>query len=134
MLTGKELGAAIESAIQKKGITKKALAKAFEVAPPSVSDWVKRGTISKDKLPELFRLFSDVVGPAHWGLDAPLGLEQPRAHYKTGRVDIGPRPDPRIAEVVRLMEETDDAGRHMALGAVKGALAGHRPAKANRRS
>ncbi len=68
MLTGADLGAAIDSARKKKGLTKKALAEAFGVKPPSVQDWVNRGTIEKEKLPLLWQFFSDVVGPEHWGL------------------------------------------------------------------
>lgn len=70
MLTGPALGAAIESARKMKGITKKALADHFKVKPPSIQDWVERGTIEKAKLPELWRFFADVVGFEHWGLDA----------------------------------------------------------------
>lgn len=73
MLTGTELGAAIESARLKKGISKRALALHFGVEPPSIQDWVKRGTIDKAKLPELWKFFSDVVGPAHWGLAEIVG-------------------------------------------------------------
>lgn len=69
MLTGEELGRAIDAAIKKKGITKKAVAAHFGIAPPSIQDWVKRGTIDKDKLPKLWALFADVVGPEHWGLE-----------------------------------------------------------------
>ncbi len=58
MLTGKALGAAIDAARKKKGCTKKALAAHFGVKPPSVQDWVNRGTIDKEKLPELWRFFS----------------------------------------------------------------------------
>lgn len=68
MLTGKELGAAIEAARVKKKVTKKAMADHFDVAPPSIQDWVKRGTIDKGRLPDLWEFFKDVVGPAHWGL------------------------------------------------------------------
>lgn len=68
MLTGPELGAAIEAARILKKVTKKAMAEHFHVAPPSVQDWVKRGTIEKQKLPQLWAYFSDVVGPSHWGL------------------------------------------------------------------
>lgn len=68
MLTGPELGKAIESARALKGVTKKAMADHFRVTPPSVQDWVKRGTIDKDKLVALWAYFSDVVGPEHWGL------------------------------------------------------------------
>lgn len=68
MLTGEQLGAAIEAAIKKKGVSKVAVAHAFSVKPPSIQDWVKKGTISKDKLPKLWSYFADVVGPDHWGL------------------------------------------------------------------
>lgn len=68
MLNKSELGSAIESARLKKGVTKKAMADHFGVKPPSIQDWVKHGRIDKEHLPELFRYFSDVVGPDHWGL------------------------------------------------------------------
>ena len=68
MLTGEQLGAAIEAAIKKKCVSKVAVAHAFGVKPPSIQDWVKKGTISKDKLPKLWSYFADVVGPDHWGL------------------------------------------------------------------
>lgn len=70
MLTGQELGAAIRDAIAKKGVTKVDVASHFHVKPPSVQDWMKRGTIAKEKLPILWSYFSDVVGPEHWGLKA----------------------------------------------------------------
>lgn len=73
MLNGKELGAAIKTAFDLKVatgvITSKAdLARHFNIKTPSVYDWFKKGSISKDKLPELWRYFSDVVGPEHWGM------------------------------------------------------------------
>lgn len=70
MLTGPELGAAIEAARIKKNIPKNALAKEFGVAAPSVNGWVSTGRIDKSKLIEVIRFFSDVVGPEHWGLTA----------------------------------------------------------------
>lgn len=77
MLTGPMLGAAIESAREKKGVKKAELARLFAVKPPSIQDWVNKGTISKDKLIPLIRYFSDVVGPEHWGLDSMEALETP---------------------------------------------------------
>lgn len=68
MLTGEKLGEAISLAIEKKGVSKKAIAEKFGVKPPSVQDWIKRGTISKDKLFALIDFFSDVCGNDHWGL------------------------------------------------------------------
>lgn len=88
MLKGKALGDAIKYAIEKKldrrlAPSKAAIAKHFGVKPPSIHDWIKKGSISKDKLPELWRYFSDVVGPEHWGLAGqPFGgIEQKRAEY-----------------------------------------------------
>lgn len=77
MLTGETLGAAIKAAINLKGVSKVEVAQHFGVKPPSVQDWINRGTISKEKLPDLWEYFSDVVGPEHWGLRGWSGL--PRA-------------------------------------------------------
>jgi hypothetical protein len=82
MLKGKEFGAAISRAIQLKiasgaAKTKAEIARHFKIQPPSLTDWVKKGSVSKDKLPELWRYFADVAGPEHWGMTAdewPLGL------------------------------------------------------------
>ncbi|MGP3789444.1 S24 family peptidase [Pseudomonas sp. B392_1p] len=68
MLTGSELGAAIEAARIKKNVPKNALAKVFGISAPSVNGWVSTGRIDKSKLIEVIRYFSDVVGPDHWGL------------------------------------------------------------------
>ncbi|MER5000353.1 hypothetical protein KDV89_12580 [Providencia stuartii] len=73
MLNGKDLGRAIEQAINKKLASgsvksKTEIARHFNVKLPSIYDWIKKGSISKDKLPELWSYFSDVVGPEHWGL------------------------------------------------------------------
>jgi hypothetical protein len=70
MLEGKELGAAIASAMVKKNVGPTALAAAFGIKPPSVSDWKTRGCVKKNHLPKLFAYFSDVVGPEHWGLSS----------------------------------------------------------------
>lgn len=73
MLSGKELGRAIEQAIDKKlsagsAKSKAEIARHFKIKPPSIHDWINKGSISKEKLPELWNYFSDVVGPEHWGL------------------------------------------------------------------
>lgn len=74
MLKGKELGLAITKAIDLKIAsgsiaTKTEVARHFGVELPSLYGWMKRGTISKDKLPKLWNYFSDVVGADHWGLE-----------------------------------------------------------------
>ena len=68
MLTGKELGDAIEAARIAKGISKKKLAEDFGVAAPSVQGWVKTGRIDKAKLMQLIEYFRPEVDSAHWGL------------------------------------------------------------------
>ncbi|MFH5043485.1 hypothetical protein ABWM37_10785 [Klebsiella michiganensis] len=73
MLSGKDLGRAIEQAIDKKiamgsAKSKAEIARHFKIKPPSIHDWINKGSISKEKLPELWNYFSDVVGPEHWGL------------------------------------------------------------------
>lgn len=68
MLTGPDLGAAIEAARIAKGVSKKKLADDFSVKPPSVQGWVNNGRIDKSKLMDVIAYFSDVVGPEHWGL------------------------------------------------------------------
>lgn len=73
MLKGKELGEAIKIAIERKIASgsvdsKTDIARHFGIKPPSIYDWINKGSISKDKLPELWRYFSDVVGMEHWGM------------------------------------------------------------------
>lgn len=75
MLTGPELGAAIDAARIAKGVSKKKLADDFQVKPPSVQGWVKNGRIDKSKLMDVIAYFSDVVGPEHWGLRAGFSYE-----------------------------------------------------------
>ncbi|MFG0504142.1 helix-turn-helix transcriptional regulator [Pseudomonas putida] len=75
MLTGPELGAAIDAARIAKGVSKKQLADDFQVKPPSVQGWVKNGRIDKSKLMDVIAYFSDVVGPEHWGLRSGFSYE-----------------------------------------------------------
>ncbi|EEW6219267.1 DNA-binding protein [Escherichia coli] len=93
MLSGKDLGRAIEQAINKKiasgSVKSKAeVARHFKVQPPSIYDWIKKGSISKDKLPELWRFFSDVVGPEHWGLNEYPIPTPSRSDTKNELLDI----------------------------------------------
>lgn len=68
MHSGRRLGEAIASAIKLKGTTQKALAAHFNIQPPSVTEWLQRGTVAKSHINGLIDYFSDVVGPSHWGL------------------------------------------------------------------
>lgn len=73
MKTGTALGIAIKDAIEKKidsgkVKTKAQIAEHFGIKPPSLYTWINTGNIGKDKIFELFRYFSDVVTPEHWGI------------------------------------------------------------------
>jgi SOS-response transcriptional repressor LexA len=88
MLKGKELGAAIKRAIEMKiasgnAESKAEIARHFDIKPPSIFDWINKGSISKDKLPELWRYFSDVVGADHWGITQ---ADMVFAHQEAGNV------------------------------------------------
>lgn len=78
MLTGPELGAAIEAARIAKGVSKKKIADDFLVKPPSIQGWVKTGRIDKSKLMDVINYFADVVGPEHWGLRPGFSYENLR--------------------------------------------------------
>jgi len=82
MFTGQQLGAAIEKAIKLKGVSKKQVADDFGVKPPSIQDWIKRGTIGKDKIEQLFEYFSDVATPEDFGMNRPDII------YKNNRGEI----------------------------------------------
>ncbi|EIX9596861.1 MULTISPECIES: DNA-binding transcriptional repressor RacR [Klebsiella pneumoniae complex] len=90
MLSGKDLGRAIEQAIDKKiakgsAKSKAEIARHFKIKPPSIHDWINKGSISKEKLPELWNYFSDVVGPEHWGLKGyPVNYD----HYQITEASI----------------------------------------------
>lgn len=68
MLTGTELGKALDSAMTLKKVKQADVAKAFKIRQPSVSEWISTGRIGKKHIPTLITYFSDVVGPDHWGL------------------------------------------------------------------
>jgi transcriptional regulator with XRE-family HTH domain len=84
MLTGKALGEAIKTALEKNELSKADIARLFRIKPPSVSGWIKTGRISKPNFEKLRKLLSDKVGPEHWGLSAPTTYEvrQDQASYQ----------------------------------------------------
>lgn len=142
MLNGKELGAAIKTAFDLKvatgAITSKAdLARHFHVKTPSVYDWFKKGSISKDKLPELWRYFSDVVGPEHWGMTEWQYPEVPTPDFllsspptvieiKASAIDTHKAALDRLgATIGALSPLLQDAGRAALLKWVKGEASAH---------
>ncbi|NMX62309.1 S24 family peptidase [Pseudomonas sp. WS 5079] len=89
MLTGPELGAAIEAARIAKGVSKKNLADDFSVKPPSIQGWVKNGRIDKSKLMDVIAYFSDVVGPEHWGLRPGFSYENLEVTNEDSAIQAG---------------------------------------------
>jgi hypothetical protein len=137
MLTGSELGQAIKKALEVKGfVGPTAVAKRFDVKPPSVSGWFANGAIQNARLFEIMDMCSDVLGPNHWGLDhwpgnkirSVLDLAEPAQIYN-GASKLVPVEDRDIAEVISIMRNTDMIGRARAVGAVKAALADYQPTK-----
>jgi len=82
MLTGAELGKALEKAMTLKQVRQPAVAKEFGVKQPSVSEWIKFGRIGKRHIPHLVEWFAEVVGPEHWGLPPEWG-QRPLAEAET---------------------------------------------------
>lgn len=116
MLTKAALGAAIEAARIKKGVSKQDLAQQFGVKPPSVQDWVKKGSIEKNRLLALFEYFSDVVGPDHWGLPnwpnpqhALAGSGRYQAQEMSHPVSYAGVPSTERVPVTGTLEMADDA-------------------------
>lgn len=68
MYSGEKLGQALAEAIQKKGVKKADVARAFGIKQPSISDWIKSGRIGKQHIDKLVEYFSDVVPPSHFGI------------------------------------------------------------------
>jgi hypothetical protein len=101
MLTGPELGAAIEAARIAKGVSKKQLADDFSVKPPSVQGWVKNGRIDKSKLMDVIAYFADVVGPDHWGMRAGFSYEHNAGG--TGNLPAAPTSSNTAADKLREM-------------------------------
>ena len=124
MLKSKDFGAAISEAIQRKldsgsAKSKAEIARHFGMQPPSLSDWVKKGSVAKDKLPELWRYFSDVAGPDHWGLSAsewPSGLslspnsQTSRAQADLAGGDSNTEPGPNLSSCVPLISWVQAGG------------------------
>ncbi len=113
MLTGPELGAAIEAARIAKGVSKKQIADDFLVKPPSIQGWVKTGRIDKSKLMDVINYFADVVGPEHWGLRPGFSLENlPDGQAETVSELVERSMDPALsaAEIVRRMLTTQGKG------------------------
>ena len=78
MLTGKELGTAIDEAIRMKGVKKADVAREFGVKPPSVTGWIQTGRIAKEHLGKLVEYFSDVVSPSQFGMGEVAPPPPPR--------------------------------------------------------
>lgn len=134
MLNGKELGVAIGKAIRLKvesgAVRSKAeIARHFGVKPPSLADWVNKGSISKDKLPEVWRFFSDVVGCSHWGLSEaewPLGLSSTNVDSDLKASILQMPESPEILVVATLMRAMTATGRQRVVDFAQGVSTTHR--------
>lgn len=110
MLTGKELGDALKSAMAEKGVKQADVAAAFGIRQPSVSEWLSTGRIGKKHIPKLIEYFSDAVGPDHWGL--PFSFDEFKLVMAFRTLPEGLRAD--------LLEKTQAASRK--IGGISGEL------------
>lgn len=129
MLTGPDLGAAIEAARIAKGVSKKGLADDFQVKPPSVQGWVKNGRIDKSKLMDVIAYFADVVGPEHWGLKPGFSYENLDTDSTSSSANDGQSTSSSAAEMVRQMLSKQGRGlpeeaRRRLLAAAEGEAGG----------
>lgn len=135
-------GQIIKEAREAQGMTQSQLATAIgkvlrrTISRAAIAQW-ENGT-SKTQRPENLMAAADVLGidlrSAIRGISqspqvAVLSSRPASRAAIAGRIQ--PAQDPIIAQVVALMEKTDATGRAMALGAVRAALNGYKPAKAN---
>ena len=128
MLTGKEFGQAIAEAIRRKGVAKAAVARHFWIKPPSINDWINRGTVSKDKLDDLFLYFSDVCGPDHWGRSASETRRWPAHRVSEPHQQHHSRN--LVQRVCDIAEKIDDKGLHTLIDMAECLARSHPLAKA----
>ncbi len=118
MLTGKHLGDAIAVAIQRKiastGVSKRDIADHFGIKEPSIADWIKKGSIAKEKLPRLWAYFSDVAGLEHWGLSAAdfkcFGLVREQELREPDLIEYQSPRGQRIKTLLAAIDPISDAG------------------------
>lgn len=119
---------------EQREISMEALAKGLGVSWQTVQQWEKPGGTApkRTRLEKVAALLNTTTMYLITGQDDSgqyraggnvVKIEQQVAGYR--------HPDKTIAEVVALLEKTDDKGRAMALGAIRAALSGYSPAKAN---
>lgn len=119
---------------EKRGLSMEALAKLIGVAWQTIQQWERPdGTAPKRTRLEkaasalgttpTYLMTGNSINGTYPGHGNIVVMEPPAAAYS--------HPNKTISEVVALLEQTDEKGRVMALGAIRSALNGYKPAKAN---
>ncbi len=136
----------IRAALAASTINQAELAAACGIKPPSVNDWLSGKTKSlkahtaqkaASALGVRIAWLTYGTGPMRdqpGTQDDGTALRQAPTPYITKLQPKAPAEPEEIVEVLALMRNTDDRGRAMALAAVKVALNGYKPAKANHAS
>lgn len=115
------LGQRIRTRRKELGLTQKDLAAKVGMSQANLSELENDLYPSSSFVP---RMAEVLKVSAMWLADGKKEPPGATLHHITTR-----HANPDIAEVIRLMEETDDIGRTLALGGVRAALATHHPAK-----
>lgn len=130
----RDIHSRIKELREQRGLSMEALAKLIGVSWQTVQQWERPdGTAPKRTRLEqaaqaLGTTTTYLMTGAHQANSYPTGsnvvaMEQPAQAYTHS--------NKTIAEVVAILEQTDEKGRIMALGAIRSALNGYVPAKAN---
>lgn len=88
MLTGKELGEAIRTALKDNEKTPADAARHFGIKPPSVSGWMATGRISKGNFDQLTTWLSKTPR-SHWGLSESISQTDQKASQANQNENLG---------------------------------------------
>jgi hypothetical protein len=113
MLDKQHLAAAIREAVKlkiEKGIaaSKAEIARHFGVAPSSLAEWEKFGTIQKTRIGDLVSYFSDVVQVEHWDIGADEAVFWLSANKKAAPTKAHHRQ--LVSDVCDIAKKIDDHG------------------------
>lgn len=156
MLTTKELGRRVKTAIQKAGVSQAKLAEECGVTPQAVSGWLRTGRIAKRHLTVIATLtkqdldyflgandsaLTKINVPAE-DADDVLKFLSAGAEWKELWLQVVKNNDARLARIIDLYERANDEGKQMILNGARGTLilrgedeqiAGQAPKRADRK-
>lgn len=110
---------------------KAAFARAIKRSPSQVSQWISGNRDLGDAGARVIEMALGLPQGYFDNHSAHAAIESAPLPYSAKVKQLQKKQDPLITEAVSIMESTDATGRAMALAAIKVALSGYKPAKAN---